>query len=171
MIWSRETAIRPAYRPLSTRAQLDQPGSPGRRRACLWQSKTGAHPPQEIRHHGCVLQVTDLSVEIGGKTTLNKASFTVRAGDKVGLVGRNGAGKTTLFKTLGGERASAGGKILRKGDFGYLPQDPKADARTAETTALTHVLAGRGLDEALMRMEKLATDHGRGSVGAKHHAL
>jgi ATPase subunit of ABC transporter with duplicated ATPase domains len=102
-----------------------------------------------------MLQVTDLTVEVGGKTTLDSASFTVRAGEKVGLVGRNGAGKTTLFKTLGGERPSAGGKILRKGEFGYLPQDPKVDAAMAETTALTHVLSGRGFDEAMVRLEKL----------------
>lgn len=102
-----------------------------------------------------MLQVTDLRVEIGGKTTLEKASFTVHAGDKVGLVGRNGAGKTTMFKTLGGEREPAGGRILRKGGFGYLPQDPKADPKTANTTALTYVLSGQGLDAMAERVEKL----------------
>lgn len=102
-----------------------------------------------------MLQATNLSVEIGGKTTLRSASFAIRAGDKVGLVGRNGAGKTTLMKTLGGERESAGGKILKTGGVGYLPQDPKADARTAESTALSHVLSGRGFDEMQMRLEKL----------------
>ena len=45
--------------------------------------------------------------------------------DKVGIVGRNGAGKTSLFKVLGGAVEPHGGKILRKGAFGYLPQDPK----------------------------------------------
>jgi ATPase subunit of ABC transporter with duplicated ATPase domains len=102
-----------------------------------------------------MLQVTDLHVEIGGRTTLDRASFTVRAGDKVGLVGRNGAGKTTLFKTLGGERESAGGTILKKGGFGYLPQDPKADPKTAQTTALNYVLSGRDLDAMAERVEKL----------------
>ncbi len=102
-----------------------------------------------------MLQATNLTVEIGGRTTLRSATFAVRAGDKVGLVGRNGAGKTTLFKTLGGEREASGGKITTTGAFGYLPQDPKADPRNADTTALTHVLAGRNLDEAMIRMEKL----------------
>ena len=102
-----------------------------------------------------MLQATNLSVEIGGKTTLRSASFTVRAGDKVGLVGRNGAGKTTLLKVLGGDREPAGGKLLRQGGLGYLPQDPKADIKTASTTALTHVLSGRGLDAAAERLEKL----------------
>lgn len=109
----------------------------------------------ETGHHGVVLQATNLSVEIGGRTTLEPSSFAIRPGDKVGLVGRNGAGKTTLFKVLGGARDPAGGTVSRKGRFGYLPQDPKADARTAETTALTHVLSGRGLDEAMIRIEKL----------------
>ena len=102
-----------------------------------------------------MLQVSGLSVEIGGKTTLSSASFTVRDGDKVGLVGRNGAGKTTLFRTLGGERQPTSGSVLIKGAFGYLNQDPKADAETANTPALMHVLSGRGHDEAMIRLEKL----------------
>ena len=51
---------------------------------------------------GCS-EARQLSVEVGGRLTLEEASFTVRAGDKVGLVGRNGAGKTSLLKVLGGE--------------------------------------------------------------------
>ena len=49
-----------------------------------------------------VLQVRGLSVEVGGRLVLDGASFTVRARDKVGLVGRNGAGKTSLLRVLGG---------------------------------------------------------------------
>ena len=47
--------------------------------------------------------VRDLSVEVGGRLTTSGATFTLRAGDKVGLVGRNGAGKTSLLKVLAGE--------------------------------------------------------------------
>ena len=39
-----------------------------------------------------MLQARDLSVEVGGTLVLAGASFTVRAGEKVGLVGLNGAG-------------------------------------------------------------------------------
>ena len=56
--------------------------------------------------------------------------------DKVGLVGRNGAGKTTLVPVLGGALEPAAGKVVRKGGFGYLPQDPRIagvlDGRTAD---------------------------------------
>ena len=75
--------------------------------------------------------------------------------DKVGLVGRNGAGKTTFFKVLGGETEPIAGKILRKGGFGYLPQDPRIAGVLDGRTAITHVLSGRGIDDQLTRIEKL----------------
>src|SRR6266851_2940834 len=111
--------------------------------------------PAPARHHGAVLQARGLSVEVGGRLTLVEASFTVRAGDKVGLVGRNGAGKTSLLRVLGGEDAAAGGTVLRRGSLGYLPQDPRPEGAGVDATALSHVLSGRGLDEAARRLEKL----------------
>jgi ATPase subunit of ABC transporter with duplicated ATPase domains len=102
-----------------------------------------------------VLQARDLSVEVGGRLTLVEASFTVRAGDKVGLVGRNGAGKTSLLRVLGGENPDAGGTIVRQGALGYLPQDPRPAGSGVDATGLSHVLSGRDLDEAARRLEKL----------------
>ena len=102
-----------------------------------------------------MLQVQALSVEVGGRQIINGASFTVMPRDKVGLVGRNGAGKTTLFRVLGGALESTSGKILRKGGFGYLPQDPRIAGVLDGRTAITHVLSGRGIDEELIRLEKL----------------
>ena len=75
--------------------------------------------------------------------------------DKVGIVGRNGAGKTSLFKVLGGSVEPAAGKVVRKGGFGYLPQDPRIDRALEGRTAVTHVLSGRGIDDELIRIEKL----------------
>jgi ATPase subunit of ABC transporter with duplicated ATPase domains len=102
-----------------------------------------------------VLQVRDLSVEVGGRLVVDHASFTVVARDKVGLVGRNGAGKTSLFRVLGGEVEPTLGRVIRKGGFGYLPQDPRIAGVLDGRTAITHVLSGRGIDEALVRIEKL----------------
>ena len=102
-----------------------------------------------------MLQVRDLSVEVGGRLTLEDASFTVRAGDKVGLVGRNGAGKTSLLKVLGGEDPPFSGLVHNQGALGYLPQDPRPTGSGVDATALSHILSGRGLDEAARRLEKL----------------
>jgi len=102
-----------------------------------------------------VLIVRDLVVEVGGKTIVDGATFQVRAGDKVGLVGRNGAGKTTLFRALGGATAPRSGQIRREGGTGYLSQDPRQDAVPDDTSCLAHVLSGRGLDVAAERLEKL----------------
>ena len=64
-----------------------------------------------------------LRIEAGHRLLIEGASFTIAAGDKVGLVGRNGAGKTTLLRTLAGESLPADGKIGRSGAVGYLSQE------------------------------------------------
>ncbi len=102
-----------------------------------------------------MLQAHALSVEVGGRLVVDGATFTVMSRDKVGIVGRNGAGKTSLFKVLGGEAEPAAGTVVRKGGFGYLPQDPRIDSAHEGRTAITHVLSGRGIDDELMRIEKL----------------
>ena len=93
-----------------------------------------------------VLQVRELRIEIGSRVTLEGASFKLRAGDKVGLVGRNGTGKTTMLKVIAGEAASSGGVVLRPDELGYLPQNPQTRGSGVDNTGLSHVLSGRGLD-------------------------
>ena len=100
-----------------------------------------------------MLEARQLSVEVGGRLVLSRASFTLRAGDKVGLVGRNGAGKTTLLKVLSGEVPPRRGAGLR-GALGFLTQDPRRLATEVEMTGLLHVLSGRDLDQAAERLEK-----------------
>ena len=102
-----------------------------------------------------MLQVRDLSVEVGGRYTLTGASFSLRAGDKVGLVGRNGVGKTSLLKVLSGEAAAAQGVVERTGAVGYLSQDPSPRGTGRDGTALAHVLSARGLDAASRRLDEL----------------
>ena len=94
-------------------------------------------------------------MEVGGRLTLTEATFAVRAGDKVGLVGRNGAGKTSLLRVLAGESPPFAGTVSRTGGLGYLNQDPRTSEAAGASRALDHVLSGRGLDELVVRMEKL----------------
>ena len=102
-----------------------------------------------------MLQVQDLTVEVGGRNVVQGASFVIAARDKVGLVGRNGAGKTSMFKVLGGDNPAASGRVTRTGATGYLSQDPKATATDEGRTAVSHILSGRGIDSDLERIEKL----------------
>jgi ATPase subunit of ABC transporter with duplicated ATPase domains len=104
-----------------------------------------------------MLETRALKVEVGGRTTLESATFAVRPGDKVGLVGRNGAGKTSLLKVLAGAAEPAGGTVRISGRLGFLTQDPRALRHVTEVTGLAHVLSGRGLDEAAARLETLRT--------------
>ena len=116
-----------------------------------------------------MLRARDLAVEVGGRLTLTGASFSLRRGDKVGLVGRNGAGKTSMLRVLAGEAPAAAGVILRPPAVGYLPQDPKPHGAGVDSTGLSHVLSGRGLDEVARRMtrlhERLEDDPSERNVG------
>ena len=103
---------------------------------------------------GAVLQVRELAIDVAARRVLADASFTVNAGDKVGLVGRNGAGKTSLLKVLAGENDSAAGVVLKRGSLGYVPQNPRPRAEAA-ASALSHILSGRGLDRAATRLAEL----------------
>ncbi len=102
-----------------------------------------------------MLQARNLSVEVGGRHVVEGATFTVSPRDKVGIVGRNGAGKTSLFKVLGGEAEATEGSVVRKGGFGYLPQDPRIGGVHDSRRAITHVLSGREIDDQITRIEKL----------------
>ena len=86
---------------------------------------------------------------------MEDASFDVRAGDKVAVVGRNGAGKTSLLRVLAGDAQPVAGTVTRRGRVGWLPQEPRRRDDVDVGRALDHVLAGRTLDDALVRLEKL----------------
>jgi len=94
-------------------------------------------------------------VEVAGTVLIDDVSFTVRARDKVGLVGRNGAGKTSMLKVLGGGEAPKAGVVHVSGQLGYLPQDPRLEGVDPTTPAVAHILSGRGLDDTMARLEKL----------------
>src|SRR6266446_2558660 len=114
-----------------------------------------------------MIQARGLAIDVAARRVLSDASFTVNAGDKVGLVGRNGAGKTSLLKVLAGEDDAAAGLVLRRGTLGYVPQNPRPRTEAAHS-ALSHILSGRGLDRAAARLvelhSKLEHDHSLSAI-------
>jgi len=47
-----------------------------------------------------LLTADGLSKEFADKVILDKISFSINSGERIGLVGKNGTGKTTLFEIL-----------------------------------------------------------------------
>ncbi|MFC8180316.1 ABC-F family ATP-binding cassette domain-containing protein [Rhodococcus sp. NPDC057297] len=101
-----------------------------------------------------MITATDLEVRAGVRTLLSSPgpALRVQAGDRIGLVGRNGAGKTTTLRILAGEGEPYAGSVVRTGELGYLPQDPKEG--DLDVLAKDRVLSARGLDTLLHKMEK-----------------
>lgn len=89
---------------------------------------TGTNPAE------VVLKVDDLGVALGGKAIWHHVSFSVSAGEFVGLIGTNGSGKTTLLRAILGTVKAAEGSITVLGrshasgsSLGYVPQKVMLD--------------------------------------------
>lgn len=67
------------------------------------------------------LEIVNLVKTFGGLTATNDLSFSLQAGEAVGLIGPNGAGKTTVFSQIMGELHQTSGTIKLFGtDIGAL---------------------------------------------------
>jgi len=72
-----------------------------------------------------VVSAKELTKAYGTDVILDKVSFHINEGERVGIVGVNGAGKTTLLKMLTGEMPYESGDFFISSDLqiGYLKQD------------------------------------------------
>jgi ATP-binding cassette subfamily F protein uup len=79
-------------------------------------------PPPPLGNR--VVELTNLGMDLGGRTLFRGLDFTFENGRRVGVAGRNGSGKTTLLKIIIGELAPTHGTVktgqLTK--FNYVDQ-------------------------------------------------
>ena len=105
-----------------------------------------------------VLKACELVRQFDAAPILNRVSFEVRKGEKIGLVGPNGAGKSTLFHLLAKkDTADSGWVEVGSGSrIDLLEQDPEFDP---DRTLVEEVQQGLGpLIELQQEAERIAYD-------------
>ena len=114
-----------------------------------------------------MLTIDGVTVRLGGRPILERASATIPHGARVGLIGRNGAGKSTLMKTLIGEIEPDDGSIGKpsKARIGYIAQEAPDGAITPEQA----VLAADVERASLLEESETCTDVDR--LGEVHERL
>lgn len=71
-----------------------------------------------------MIKIDKLRFEYAHTPILDRITFTIGPGDRIGLVGPNGAGKSTLLNLIAGNLQPTDGKIDRTRDIvGFMPQE------------------------------------------------
>lgn len=101
-----------------------------------------------------MISIQNVSRWVGKEKLFESITTYIRAGDRIGLVGRNGTGKTSLLRIIAGESEPDSGIISRPKYLrvGYLPQEwtPLRDARLMDYVTNVHgelASAKKQLDE------------------------
>ena len=109
-----------------------------------------------------LLEAAHLSKRFGGLVAVDDISFSVAAGEIVGLIGPNGAGKSTTFNLLTGVTRPDGGVIRFAGEA-ITGRTPPQVARLGIARSFQHVKLVPGMSA----LENVALGaHARGRAGA-----
>lgn len=105
-----------------------------------------------------MLNLNGITVRLGGRTILDRATAALPGQARVGLIGRNGAGKSTLMKVMiGALEADEGTLDMPRGTrIGYIAQEAPAGVATPFDT----VLAADTERAALMHESELLGESG-----------
>ncbi|RMF14881.1 MAG: ABC transporter ATP-binding protein [Gammaproteobacteria bacterium] len=107
-----------------------------------------------------MIEIQALCRNYGDFAAVRNASFTIRPGEIVGLLGHNGAGKSTIMKMLMGYLEPSSGTIringqdiTKQGDalrqqMGYLPESPPTYPEMTVVEYLDYAAGLRGVPEA-----------------------
>ena len=113
-----------------------------------------------------MLTIDGVTVRLGGRPILERASATVPVGARVGLIGRNGAGKSTLMKALIGEIEPDEDEVSKpsRAQIGYIAQEAPSGDLTPEQVVLASATERAALLEELETctdMERMGDVHER----------
>ena len=91
-----------------------------------------------------LIAVLNAQIAFGERPLLDEAQLTVRAGERLGLIGRNGTGKSTLLGVLAGKTRLDDGELQRREGLrlGLVEQEPQLPpAETLQDSLLLRATA------------------------------
>ncbi len=111
-----------------------------------------------------MIQLQNIALAFGGQMILDRLTWTVKPGRRIGLIGPNGAGKTTLLRVMSGQQEIDDGEVAQVGTVGYLSQDAQEimSDRTVIDEALQafeEVLALQEEEDRITEALEAETDH------------
>ncbi len=103
-----------------------------------------------------MLNFSDLALRRGPRLLFEHASFTIHAGNKVGLTGANGTGKSSLFALIRGELHADAGELSLPPHtvIAHVAQETPAVDRPALEYAIDGDAELRRIEQALQRAEQ-----------------
>jgi ABC-2 type transport system ATP-binding protein len=113
----------------------------------------------EGRSAAPLLELREVTVRFGRTVALNAASFSVRPGDTVAVLGPDGAGKSTLLRVMAGLLPPATGSVqsaLKRGALGYAGSSFDLYTDLTVTENLEFFGRLRGLDRERLEARKSA---------------
>ncbi|MDO8212982.1 metal ABC transporter ATP-binding protein [Conexibacter sp. CPCC 206217] len=109
-----------------------------------------------------------LAVGYSAAPVLSEVTFSLRAGERIGVLGPNGGGKTTLFRALLGELSPLAGSLDTAARCGTVPQTERSRLDfpvSALDVALMGAIAGRPWWKRPGRAERAAAHAALERVG------